>query len=108
MTKRSDRDIYNAGAELTWRIVQAWQGERPRFAFPPREVALVADLRDCGHILAKNEAATKLVALLIDHGVKETGQAPTAMMLRVVLESVGIPIEYQSLSELGIKGVGRA
>ncbi|HET7485852.1 MAG TPA: hypothetical protein VFJ64_10830 [Solirubrobacterales bacterium] len=97
-----DRDNYNAGAELTWRIVQAWQGERPRFAFPPRNIALIADLRDIGERLARNDAAKKLVALLIDHCVKETGQAPTAMMLRVVLEQSGIPIEYVAPSELGL------
>ncbi len=100
--KDRERACYNAGAELTYKLVVAFRDEKPEFQFPPREIALIADLRDCGARLACNPAAVRLVALLIDHCVKETGQAPTAMMLRVCLEEAQIPIKWVSLSELGL------
>ena len=48
------------------------------------------------------KAARELLALLIKRSVEREGNAPTAMMLRVVLEKCGHEIEYVSLSELGL------
>jgi hypothetical protein len=96
----SKRDTYNAGAELTYKLVCAWKEEKPAFSFPPRDVALIADLRDCGELLARNDTARRLVALLIEHCVKETGQAPTAMMLRVSLEMAGVSFDTWSGDDL--------
>ena len=79
-----------------------WKGEAPRFAFPPKEIVLLADLRDIGERLARNEGARRLLALVIKRCVERTGQAPTAMMLRVVLEELGIEVDQVSLGELGI------
>jgi hypothetical protein len=100
-------DNYERGAEITFAIVRDWKGGPPRFAFPPKGVALIADLRDIGQRLARNDAARELVTLLIKRSVERTGHAPTAMMLLVVLEKLGRPIERVSLSELGLK-VGTA
>lgn len=104
---RKDRDNYEAGAELTSKIIREWRGGLLHFAFPPRDVALVADLRDIGHRLARNDAARELVKQLIDRCVGQTGQAPTAMMLRVVLEMEGHAIDWRPLSEFA-QGVGQA
>lgn len=99
----SSRDEdYERGAAITYNIVRDWKGEAPRFAFPPKEIALLADLRDIGERLARNEGARKLTALLIKRCVERTGQAPTVMMLRVILDELGIEVEYVSLGELGI------
>jgi hypothetical protein len=96
---------YNRGAELTHVIIKEWvaSGETPRFAFPPREIALVADLRDIGKRLARNDSALRLVDQLIRVVVHITGSAPTAMMLRVVLEMLDQPIEWVAASELGLQ-----
>lgn len=107
MTKKED--TYNEGAELTFALMKRWFSrlapgeEAPRFAFPPKEIALLADLRDIGKRLARNGPAQRLVDHLIDQVVFATGQAPTAMMLRVMLEELGQPIEWVSCSELGLK-----
>jgi hypothetical protein len=103
----SKEENYERGAEITYRLIRDWPGEVPRFAFPPKEIALLADLRDVGERLARNEGARRLLALLIKRCVERTGNAPTAMMLRVVLEELGIDVEYVSLGELGI-GAGSA
>lgn len=99
---RSERN-YEAGAELTYKLVRDWTGEAPRFAFPPKEIALDADLRDIGDNLARNDGARELTALLVKRCVERTGQSPTVMMLRVVLEELGIEVEYVALGELGIQ-----
>lgn len=105
------RDAYERGAGITFLFVKRWLEdpalEQPRFAFPPKEYALLADLRDIGTRLARNDGARQLVALLIKRCVERTGEAPTAMMLRVVLEQLGHPIEWVSLSALGLN-VGTA
>lgn len=82
----------------------------PVFRFPPKDVALLADLRDCGEKLAVNQSARDLVAKLVVDVVQATGQAPTAMMLRVILEELAIPIRWVALEELGLSLVqeGRA
>ncbi len=96
------RDSYKRAAELTYRLVRGWKGETLRFAFPPKEIALIADLRDIGNRLARNDSARSMVALIIKRCVERHGEAPTAMMLRVSLEMAGLPIETVSLSELGL------
>lgn len=99
-------DTYNLGANLTHALIKKWlrrDGESPRFAFPPKEVALIADLRDVGKNLARNDSARGLVDHLIDQVVFQTGQAPTAMMLLIILEDLGQSVERLSFSELGIK-----
>ncbi len=98
---------YAKAAELTYRLLLAFRYQEPRFAFPPKEIALIADLRDVAERLARNDSARAVLALVIHHCVKETGQAPTAMMLRICLEEAEIPIETVSLSDLGLS-VGRA
>lgn len=104
MTKKED--TYNLGANLTHALIKEWLEkvpEPPRFAFAPEGVALIADLRDIGAKLAGNDSARALVDHLIDCVVNVTGQAPTAMMLLVILEDLGQPIERVSLTELGLK-----
>ncbi len=101
----SQRETYELGAKLTHALVKEWLEkvpEPPRFAFPPKEVALIADLRDVGPKLARNHSAQQLVDHLIELVVAVTGQAPTAMMLRVILDDLGQPIEWVPLSELGL------
>lgn len=93
---------YERGAQITYDVVASWRGAPPLFAFPPKEYALLADLRDIGQRLARNDGARDLLQLLIKRCVERTGQAPTAMMLQVVLETLGHPIERVSLSELGL------
>lgn len=106
MTKE---DTYNQGVDLTFALMRQWFArlapgeEPPRFAFPPKEIALIADLRDVGDRLARNGSAQRLVEHLIDQVVFITGEAPTAMMLRVMLEELGQQIEWVSPSELGLK-----
>ena len=95
-------ESYERGCWITFAVVRGWNGDPPRFAFPPKEYALLADLRDIGQRLARNDSARQLVALLIKRCVERTGNAPTAMMLRVVLEELQHPIETVSLSELGL------
>jgi hypothetical protein len=96
---------YERGAQLTFLLVREWLGkvvERPRFAFPPKDIALIADLRDIGEKLARNDSARELVAHLIECVVNVTGNAPTAMMLRVVLEQLDCAVEYVAPSDLGL------
>lgn len=102
---RERRDTYELGAQLTHAIVKAWieKADPVRFAFPPREIALVADLRQVGQKLARNESARQLVDQLNEHVVSVTGHAPTAMMLRVILEDLGVEIEWVPPSELGLQ-----
>lgn len=106
----TERESYERGAQLTYELVLGWAHREgpPVFAFPPRDVAVLADLRDIGAKLARNDSARELVTHLIDQVVEATGQAPTAMMLRVVLEEVGYPIQWVPLEELGlVKFAGR-
>lgn len=98
---KPDED-YERGAQLVYELVRDWDGEPPRFAFPPKDIALLADLRSVGQRLARNEGARQLVRLLITSCLVATGRAPTSMMLLVVLEELGQPIERVSLSELGL------
>lgn len=102
--KRSVRGGYELGAELTYQLVLSWTHPEgpPLFRFPPKDVALLADLRDIGEKLAVNQSARELVAKLILDVVDAAGQAPTAMMLRVCLEETGHPIEWVTLAELGL------
>lgn len=102
----SERESYDRGATLTFGLVKQWlttEPEKPRFAFPPKEIALLADLRDIGKKLARNDSARRLVDHLIVWVVGATGNAPTAMMLRMVLEVLKQPIERVSLSDLGLE-----
>lgn len=105
--ERAIRQSYELGAQLTYQTVLLWTHAEgpPVFRFPPKDIALVADLRDCGEKLAVNQSARDLVAKLVTDVVANTGQAPTAMMLRVILEEIGHPIEWVELSELGLGGV---
>jgi hypothetical protein len=96
----SRRDNYERGAQRLYELVRDWDGEPPRFAFPPKEFALIADLRQVGHQLALNDGARELVRLAITVGLAEFDSVPTTIM-RVVLEMLGRPIEWRSLSELG-------
>jgi hypothetical protein len=100
---------YELGAQMTYALVKEWLEkvpERPRFLFPPKDVALIADLRDLPMKLAGNDSAQQLVDHLIETVVAVTRNAPTAMMLRVVLEELSPDsIEWVSLEELGLKGV---
>jgi hypothetical protein len=89
-------------AEITARVVRDWIGEVPRFALPPREIALIADLRDIGARLVRNDGARQLLALLIRRCVERTGDAPTVIMLDTALDYVGIAVERVSLSDLGL------
>jgi hypothetical protein len=99
---------WELGAELTYQVVRRWKGEQPRFAFPPKGVVLVADLRDVvGRPFARNQSARELLEHVIKRCIEETGESPTVLMLEIVLERAGIPIERVSLSELGLK-VGTA
>lgn len=100
MTTRAES--YERGAQIVLNLVRDWSGEPPRFRFPPREIALLADLRDVGQRLALNDGASELVELLVKRCLERTGQAPTALMLRVVLEQLHIPIETVPLSSLGL------
>jgi len=99
-------ESYERGARLTFVVVKMWLEDPrlklPRFRFPPRDIALIGDLRDIGQRLAVNDGARELLAHLIKRSIERTGNAPTAMMLRGVLEELGHPIEVVSLSELGI------
>ncbi len=95
---------YERGCELTYQIVLQWthRDGPPQFRFPPRDVALCADLRSVGTKLAVNDSARDLVAKLIVDVKRETGEAPTAMMLRVVLRLCGLPIQWVPIEELGL------
>jgi hypothetical protein len=96
------RETYEKGAELTYQIVLAWTHPEgpPLFAFPPKDFAVLADLRDVGEKLARNESARQLLNSLIVQVVGGCGEAPTAMMLRVCLEKAGHPIKWVPLAEL--------
>jgi hypothetical protein len=75
-------------------------GPAPRFRLPPKDIALMASLDVIGHKLALDPIAHKIVdwACTIDFG----GGPPTFLMLRAVLDMLGIETEQVSLSELGI------
>jgi hypothetical protein len=96
------RETYEKGTELTYQIVRAWTHPEgpPLFAFPPKDFALLADLRDVGEKLTRNESARQLLNSLIVQVVAATGEAPTAMMLRVCLEMAGCQIRWVPLAEL--------
>lgn len=109
---RAASDNYELGAQLTYQAIMLWTHAEgpPVFRFPPKNVALLADLRDCGEKLAVNQSARDLVAKLVTEVVAATGQAPTAMMLRVILEELAISIHWVEIAELGLNlrspGVG--
>lgn len=93
-------DTYERGAKITVAIVAGWTGPEPRFAFPPKEIGLIADLSEIGEKLARNNAARELLALLIKRCRERTGQVPTVIMLQVALDMSGIPTETVPLSDL--------
>jgi len=101
-------ETYELGARLTYALIRDWckHDARPTFRFPPREYALLADLRDIGDRLAVDDSARRLVKHLVETVVAGTGQAPTAMMLRVILDDLGIPILWVSLEQLGLGVAG--
>lgn len=101
-------DTYEAGANLTYEVVRDFQifgPGRPEFAFPPRDIALIASLKDVGDKLCRNDAARELLQLLLsacDH--RKIGDYPTVMMLRAVLDLRGIPFTIVPFAELGLEG----
>lgn len=84
--------------------LRAHPGGVPRFAMPPREVGVVGCIDDVVDIIAKDDAARQLVGILCDIGVKirPHGQ-PTILMLRVVLDTIGLPYEVAPMEEFAAK-----
>jgi len=98
-------DGYERGCNILLAIVQGWTGEPPRFAFPPKGVVLIADLRGIGDKLCRNDGARHLLAFAIRRCLERTGQAPTSLMLEVVLDVAHVPYERVPLEELGLGAV---
>lgn len=94
MTTKVERAI-----EITFRLAQAWQGERPRFTFPSRRYVVWRQIDDVAEQIARNDPARRLVALIVDHCAKIGISAPPARVLEVVLQKVRIPIERVPLSD---------
>lgn len=83
--------------------------ERPRFAFGPREIMVIADLEHMVDRIAKNHGARVFLESLV-LGAKRSGDPkamPTVFMTRVALERAGAQIEYVSAAEFGIAVGGR-
>lgn len=95
-----------ATCDMTYEVVRRFHllHTQARFAFPPREIALLASLADIGHRLCRNGNARALVNELLAESTRRGHRDfPTAMMLRVVLDQLGISWEPVPLSELGLK-----
>jgi hypothetical protein len=75
-----------------------------RFAFPPKEIALVAGLDQIGARLARSEDAHAFIRLVVDRiwAGEHRAKIPTANMLARVLEVRGIAIQRVPLAEIGI------
>lgn len=84
----------------------------PRFAFPPDEIGLIADLRAIDDKIVRNDAAEIFVRIchaIGDKVERETGRPgrPTAIMLRAALRFHRVEVETVSLSHFGIE-IGQA
>jgi hypothetical protein len=82
----------------------------PRFALPPRELAVIAGVDQVASRIVRNESAAELVELF-DLAARFFGgpnNGPTVLMLSAVLEVVGVEVERVSPGELGLTlgGVG--
>lgn len=106
MTKRDDDAAnYELGAKLTVVVLERFKMFGPEFQFPSPDIALIASIADCGKYLARNEAARVVIRELMSECDRlQLGDYPTAMMLRVALEELDIPIKWVEFHELGIPG----
>jgi hypothetical protein len=96
---------YERTCNMTHRLVGRFKDRCPLFAFPDREVALIASVADIGEKLARNDAARELVAkLLSETKVLGLPDYPTTLMLLVCLEDHCIPIQRVEFHELGLEG----
>ncbi len=99
------RRSYDKGCAMVYELVARWKPRAPAFRFPPRDLAFIASLADCGEQLATNAAACELVAEILAEALRRRlDDVPTAMMLRASLELQQIPISHVAFAELGIKG----
>lgn len=100
------------GAEATLALLRAWleanpDRERPRFRFPPRDIAVLGSMKDIGYRLALNETARELVAGWLE--LKEAlglNDYATVMMVRTALDMTGIEWETCGLTDLGLSPMG--
>lgn len=106
MSKRDDDAAsYELGAKLTVVVLERFKMFGPEFQFPPPDVALIASIADVGQYLARNETARVVIReLMTECDRLQLGDYPTAMMLRVALEELDIPIKWVAFHELGIPG----
>lgn len=100
------REGYDATIRMTAELVEHAKifGSMPvSFAFPPREIGLIASVADVGEKLARNDAARALVRTLIEETKRRRlADYPTVMMLRAALDFHGIPVLELPLDELGL------
>jgi hypothetical protein len=103
---RTPEDVsYELGAQLTFRVLERFKMFGPEFQFPPPDIALIASIADVGKYLARNETARVVIRELMSECDRlQLGDYPTAMMLRVCLEQLDIPIKWVPFAELGIPG----
>lgn len=108
MTKPRDPDevTYELGGQLTYRVLERFKIFVPEFQFPPRDVALIASIADVGKYIARNETARVVLReLMAECDRLKLPDYPTAMMLRVCLEELDIPIKWlETVADLGIPG----
>jgi hypothetical protein len=98
---------YHQAAEMTLEIVREFRmfgSGRPDFVAPSRRIGLIADLRDVGKYVARNDAARELLAKLQKAFARADVPPPTLMMLLVALDMCGIPAKEVPFEELGIPG----
>ena len=94
MTRTPEDSTYELGAQLTFRVLERFKIFGPEFQFPPPDIALIASIADCGKYLARNETARVVLRELMSECDRlQLGDYPTAMMLRVALEELDIPIK---------------
>lgn len=70
---------------------------KPLFAFGPKDTFVIAALDDCKEHVARNDAARRVVALACEG---RGSRVPTLMMLRMVIEKLGLPFEEVSIDEI--------
>jgi hypothetical protein len=88
-----------------YRVLEAFKMFGPEFQFPTPDIALIASIADVGKYIARNETARVVLREAISECDRlKLDDVPTAMMLRICLEQLDIPIKWVPFAELGIPG----
>jgi hypothetical protein len=106
--KEDEKKLYGQTCDEMLSALLEWlrthPGQLPRFAMPPKGVAILGCIDEVADIVAKDDAARQLVDLFCAIGVKirPNGQ-PTILMLNAVLDAIELPYEVAPVADFAAK-----